>query len=148
MNGPIMVRESTLRLYVRSIVVAAFFAASAVFSAQADTWVAKNTTIETIDIANEITSGDAERLQNISRDLEYGGLIVVRLNSAGGDVTAAMSIGRLIRKYNAFTIIPIGGKCYSSCALIFIAGVNRSNLGEYSAYIGHIFRLLRKAALP
>ena len=87
-----MVRESTLRLYVRSIVVAAFFAASAVFSAQADTWVAKNTTIETIDIANEITSGDAERLQNISRDLEYGGLIVVRLNSAGGDVTAAMSI--------------------------------------------------------
>jgi hypothetical protein len=53
---------------------------------------------------------------------------MVRLDSRGGDVFSAMKIGRFIRKYDAHTLIV--GKCYSSCALIFIAGVLRWNWGE------------------
>jgi hypothetical protein len=57
----------------------------------------------------------------------------VKLDSTGGDVDAAMQIGRLIRKYEGFTTIEVeppssheDANCYSSCALIFISGVYRS----------------------
>jgi hypothetical protein len=52
------------------------------------------------------------------------------LNSTGGDVTAAMKIGRIVRKYDGWTIIDGNNKCYSSCALIFIAGVIRNINGK------------------
>jgi hypothetical protein len=48
-----------------------------------------------------------------------------------------MAIGRLIRKYDGWTWID--SKCYSSCALIFIAGVIRTNvygeLGLHRPYL-------------
>jgi hypothetical protein len=52
------------------------------------------------------------------------------LDSTGGDVSAAISIGRLVRKYELTTFISENAKCYSSCALIFIAGVQRGSFGE------------------
>ena len=52
------------------------------------------------------------------------------LDSRGGDVAAAMEIGRIIRSVDGSTHIGENARCYSSCALIFISGVNRSNLGE------------------
>jgi hypothetical protein len=56
--------------------------------------------------------------------------LTVSLNSPGGDVLAAMEIGRFIRSVDGGTAIPDNARCYSSCALIFIAGVNRFNNGE------------------
>ena len=41
-----------------------------------------------------------------------------------------MHMGRLIRKHDGVTIISVPSKCYSSCALLFISGVMRHNLGE------------------
>jgi hypothetical protein len=79
-------------------------------------------------ITNAITEGDAKALQDISGELENLG--AVWLDSTGGDVFAAMQIGRLIRKHELATWIAVPARCYSSCALIFIAGVKRTNFGQ------------------
>jgi hypothetical protein len=54
----------------------------------------------------------------------------VFLDSPGGDVDAAMKIGRIIRSADGETRIPLNRRCSSSCALIFISGVKRFNFGE------------------
>jgi len=51
------------------------------------------------------------------------------LDSTGGHVDAALQIGRLIRKNEGVINVRENYKCYSSCALIYIAGVQRSNFG-------------------
>jgi hypothetical protein len=55
--------------------------------------------------------------------------LVVHLNSTGGDLDAALQIGQTIRKYDGIVQVLKNSTCYSSCALIYIAGVRRSNLG-------------------
>lgn len=82
-----------------------------------------------VDISGEITNQDVRAFNNIVRQLKNRTL-AIRLNSPGGDVLAAMQIGRTIRKLDGKTVVPIGSKCYSSCALIFISGVTRGNYGE------------------
>jgi hypothetical protein len=62
----------------------------------------------------------------------------VVLNSGGGDIDSAITIGRLVRKNYGETTIPDGGKCFSACALIFIAGVTRYNLGELGLHRPYI----------
>lgn len=52
-----------------------------------------------------------------------------RLNSSGGDIEAAIGIGRLLRKMSAQVIVPINGTCYSACVFIAAGGVSRS-LGD------------------
>jgi hypothetical protein len=52
----------------------------------------------------------------------------VFLNSSGGDVDAAIQIGQEIRRLDGTTWV-VSAKCYSSCALIYIAGVFRNNIG-------------------
>ena len=91
-------------------------------------------------ITEKITASDANQLAAHEQDLQQN-LVHVYLNSLGGDVDAAMAIGRLIRKYDGWTYIgdwlstmPLDSKCFSSCALIFIAGVRRTSTGPgYSA---------------
>ena len=51
---------------------------------------------------------------------------VFRLNSGGGDLDAAIGIGRLVRKMSAQVIVPLKGKCYSACVFIAAGGVHRS----------------------
>ena len=80
-----------------------------------------------IIISRDIAEPDAKEIQDISNELEYKGLYVL-LESTGGDVSAAMKIGRLVRKYDGQTLIL--REFYSSCALIFIAGVKRINYGK------------------
>jgi hypothetical protein len=65
----------------------------------------------------------------MSHELEYKNAFI-DLDSNGGSVSAAMQIGRLIRKFDGTTSVRENGKCYSSCALIFIAGVERFNSGQ------------------
>jgi hypothetical protein len=82
-----------------------------------------------LSIFGAITERDAKTFAGLSRELEYKNAFV-DLNSEGGSVSSAMQIGKLIRKYDATTTVPENGKCYSSCALIFIAGVERRNFGQ------------------
>ena len=82
-----------------------------------------------VDISGTITNLDAKTFENAIQDLGSRRLFT-RLDSVGGDVFAAMHIGRLIRKHDGVTVISVPSKCYSGCALLFIAGVMRHNVGE------------------
>ena len=81
-----------------------------------------------VKITGTITERDAEKFQEISNELEYSDYPLIILDSVGGDVSAAISIGKLVRKVDGRTMIV--SKCYSSCALIFIAGVQRDSVGK------------------
>jgi hypothetical protein len=88
-------------------------------------------------ITGTITDRDARTLESLSQELPFVTSLSVTLDSQGGDVFAAMKIGRIIRKYDGTT--EISETCYSSCALIYIAGVIRANfngdLGLHRPYL-------------
>jgi hypothetical protein len=54
----------------------------------------------------------------------------VSLNTLGGDVAAAMEIGRLLRKEQASVSIEPGAVCYSACVLILAGAVERNVRGK------------------
>jgi len=63
------------------------------------------------------------------------------LNSDGGDVSEAMKIGRLIRENEFATGLPANSKCYSSCVLLLVAGINRfiiGNVGIHRPYFSNL----------
>jgi len=83
-----------------------------------------------IVIRGQITQQDFAFFSSHAKEFESRALRVF-LNSPGGDVDAAMKIGRIIRSVWGETYINNpAAHCYSSCALIFIAGVKRYNFGE------------------
>jgi hypothetical protein len=94
-------------------------------------------TTEYISIFGQITKEDAKAIAAQKNVLEMR-KVVVWLCSEGGDVSAAMAIGRIIREVEGETAVmptcnssaPAGPPiCYSSCTLIFISGMRRENLG-------------------
>jgi hypothetical protein len=51
--------------------------------------------------------------------------LLVFLDSAGGEVDAAMWIGRKLRDAHAFVVVDRHAECSSACVLLLAAGVNR-----------------------
>jgi hypothetical protein len=101
-------------------------------------------------ISATITERDVKGLQELSAELERDSFTVY-LASKGGDVLAAMQIGGLIRQNYGMTWIgyPMtvahssDAKCYSSCVLIFIAGVLRlmepdGSVGLHRPYLASV----------
>jgi hypothetical protein len=99
------------------------------FAAEADVRVKRGASFLDVWITGEITSKDANAISAIEREIAAKG-VLVWLSSAGGNVDAAMSIGRVIRKHDGHTVVAPSEKCNSSCALVFIAGVYRVNFGD------------------
>jgi hypothetical protein len=95
-----------------------------------------------VDVSGTITSQDSKTFESVVLDIGSRRLYI-RLDSAGGDVFAAMQIGRLIRKHDGVTVISLPSKCYSGCALLFIAGVMRHNLGELGLHRPYQVAVLR-----
>jgi hypothetical protein len=56
------------------------------------------------------------------------------LNSDGGDVSAALVIAGLVHEAGLATIVPQGGRCYSSCAFIYMAGRPRNLEGSLGVH--------------
>lgn len=52
------------------------------------------------------------------------------LNSAGGDVATALSIGHLIRANHMLAVVPDSAKCLSSCVFLLAAGVVKFPWGD------------------
>lgn len=78
-----------------------------------------------VNIRDDITAADAGKLERSDCPRP-----IVWLNdSPGGDVSAGMKIGRWVRKHQAATVVGKDQRCYSTCALVFIAGVERINTG-------------------
>ena len=95
----------------------------------ADVRLAKKPIVgRTIYIVNTISKADANAIAQHVSDFEREGMTVL-LDSNGGDANSAMQIGQVVRMNDGLVIVPQGAKCYSSCALIYVAGVTRINLG-------------------
>ena len=71
-----------------------------------------------------VTQRDRSSPRNIKR---------IRLTSIGGRVGEALEIGHYIRTHNVATYVP-KGKCYSACALLWLAG--RSKFRHPASSIG------------
>jgi hypothetical protein len=94
-----------------------------------DTWRPR------IVLAGDIVPGDDKRFSVVlkqardqSKDWETDGTL--RLDSEGGDVATAMSIGRLVRKAQLTTIVQENNTCASACVLILAGGVWRIAWGD------------------
>jgi hypothetical protein len=86
---------------------------------------------KTCMISGEITPMDVDQVKKV-------------LQSSGGDMYAAMEIGKLIRKARADCFIEFGDKCYSACVLVLSGAVRRWVIGgevgihrPYSTYVGN-----------
>lgn len=91
-----------------------------------------------IRVDGQLERGDAARFRALADDLTKRPLgafvegtkaIVVRLDSEGGSVAAALEIGRLVRERFMVTEVPKGAECASACVYILAAGVERT-VGE------------------
>lgn len=82
-------------------------------------------------VSGEITDDDIDgmlsALENrIGQLLDNpGSLILVLLDSPGGDVTTALELGRFLRELSVWTIVDRQSSCSSSCVFLFSAGVRR-----------------------
>jgi len=55
---------------------------------------------------------------------------MIALNSPGGDLNEAMSIGRWVRENKLKVLVRENAKCFSSCVYVLAAGQTKTPLGE------------------
>jgi ATP-dependent protease ClpP protease subunit len=79
----------------------------------------------TIRITGQIVTGTAARFEKALAHSQQRRRLFIILDSQGGDIAAAMKIGRMIRSSRGHTIIDGQATCASACVLIFGAGVSR-----------------------
>lgn len=97
----------------------------------------------TITVTGVITDEDAKQFltlsalaEEASRKVGYRlagkkyGIVRVELNSLGGELGAAMSIGQQLRKLGGWAVVEQGSRCASSCVLILAGAVHRYVNGE------------------
>jgi len=77
----------------------------------------------------DTTSTEFERALEARPDVR-----VVALNSPGGSVDSALQVAYEIRKRGLTTFVPRDMGCYSACAYIFLAGVDRQAEGELGVH--------------
>ncbi|WP_371347914.1 ATP-dependent Clp protease proteolytic subunit [Ancylobacter sp. IITR112] len=95
-----------------------------------------------LEATGTLTPGTAERF---AAELDKRGSYVktVVLNSPGGSVSDALTMGRAIRARGLDTRVEAKGLCASSCPLIFASGVTRTALPGAAIGVHQVF-----AALP
>lgn len=81
-------------------------------------------------LSGEITKQDLASLKDATDSISESDTKILVLDSNGGDLAAAMEIGRLVR-HHSFTVgVPESAQCLSSCVLVLAAGVERRPLGK------------------
>lgn len=78
----------------------------------------------TYHVRGTITAQTVQDVQRYSEKRPDRFSLQVQFDSLGGDVHAAIELGRLIRKHGGWTIVSTG-KCASACVLSFVGGVYR-----------------------
>ncbi len=80
-----------------------------------------------LHIFDEITANDPSLVEKCIE--KHPRLLQPYLNSPGGDVYAAMEIGRLLRINRRNALVTPQSQCMSSCVLILAGAVSRSSFG-------------------
>jgi hypothetical protein len=73
-----------------------------------------------IDLTGEIKNGDEQKFKNAAATV--GKLGIVRLNSSGGYIPAAIAIAQMVYHKGYLTMATRDGKCGSVCPLIWASG--------------------------
>jgi hypothetical protein len=89
-----------------------------------------------IAIQGELLFDDFKEFQNKAALLSKAGVI---FQSPGGNVLAALQIGRFIRLHNFATLVPDNMTCASACALAWLGGTHRfmgamARIGFHAAF--------------
>lgn len=121
------------------VAVVALVVALASARADDDVLVALDWTPErmVIQLSGEIAYDTASQFRQLAGE-RPGGTLVLR--SVGGDVSASVAIGEAVRRLGWKTVVPMGSYCYSGCAMIWAAGVERrvgrsAEIGFHGPYI-------------
>ncbi|MEX3931742.1 lysozyme inhibitor LprI family protein [Paraburkholderia phymatum] len=80
----------------------------------------------------KVQEGDAEKFLAVAKmaDRDEEGLVVLVLNSLGGNVEAAFRVVDAMDKVRVYTTVPDNAKCASACAsILFASGERRSVVG-------------------
>lgn len=93
-----------------------------------------------IFLNGEIVDGDYEKYLRVYQNVNSQNVVVGQLilESVGGLVEDGLKIGRHIRSHAITTDIERHKNCFSSCALIFLAGIiafNGGKLGVHRSYL-------------
>lgn len=92
-----------------------------------------------IVVSGDIEPNDDDRFFQLAGPLQDDQGIIVTLSSRGGNVLAAMNMGRFIRMHAWTTVVAEHEICASACGLIWLGGVNRmmgstALIGFHAAY--------------
>lgn len=90
------------------------------------------------EINGQITKSDIIKIEDAAKFAKQNKKqAVFRLNTEGGDVDAAIAIGRQLRQLKAFAFTFEKGRCYSACILILAGATRRgitNSIGIYRPY--------------
>ncbi|SIT44094.1 conserved hypothetical protein [Paraburkholderia piptadeniae] len=81
----------------------------------------------------KVQEGDAEKFLAVAKmaDRDEEGLVVLVLNSPGGNVEAAFRVVDAMDRVRVYTTVPDNAKCASACAsILFASGERRSVVGS------------------
>ena len=99
-----------------------------------------------VTIRGEITQATAIELKRHlppnKTKCEQRSLDLFRFNSPGGDIDAAIQIGRAIRDVQGTTVIPPNSECASACVVSFLGGVIRIGDGKVGLHRPYSTRLV------
>jgi hypothetical protein len=87
-----------------------------------------------IVINGPITSDDGSEFLVRTKEIATA---VVFLNSGGGNMLSALEMGERVHEAGYVTVVPNNAICVSGCAMIWLAGSNRS-LGYNAALVWHV----------
>ena len=91
--------------------------------------------LNVITITGAIDSRTPQEFTTAAKRIRDWGLVI--LDSEGGDVVSALTIGRLIRARNFETDVTNNALCASACIFILAAGVDRSAYGRIGIHRPH-----------
>ena len=75
-----------------------------------------------------------DAIETVKREKFDLKLNAVVLNTRGGNVDAALKMGRLIRKHGLNTYLAPNSECASACIFVLIGGITRMAFGELSVH--------------
>lgn len=87
-------------------------------------------TLMVVFLTKSITEDDYSKIDKqanmIKKMLGQAPVILIKLNSTGGNISAALKIGRLLRKYGAMANVDENAICLSSCVYVLAGAPNRA----------------------
>lgn len=87
-------------------------------------------------------SGDAEALDRMLRSNSFR---QVFLASGGGNLDEGVKVGEILRRHNAYVVVPKGASCVSACTVAFLGGKIR-DVEDGGSYVVHAYSGLLHAS--